>query len=169
MKCTGHALWISMSVSPEERLLVNTGSVQILYYSYIHLVALLCFEGPHPLFFFFKDFLDVNHFLSLYYVCYNIAFVLCFCSCFFWHGFLAPQLGIKPTPPALEDKVSTTGWPRKSQVVGLLKKMLKESYLKCKKKKRKITHWLCMGSLKRIWVNALLEGIIPGKQELGKK
>ena len=74
-----------MSVSPEERLLVNTGSVQILYYSYIHLVALLCFEDPHPLFFFFKDLLDVNHFLTLYYVCYNTAFVFMFLFLFFWH------------------------------------------------------------------------------------
>lgn len=111
----------------------------------------------------FKDFFDVDDYQSLYWICYNNVPALCFDLLAMRH------VGIKPVPFALEDKVSTTGWPRKSQVVGLLKKMLKESYLKCKKKKRKITHWLCMGSLKRIWVNALLEGIIPGKQELGKK
>ena len=30
------------------------------------------------------------------------------------HGILAPQLGIKPTPPALEDEILTTGPPGKS-------------------------------------------------------
>ena len=37
---------------------------------------------------------------------------------FFGHkacGILAPQPGIKPTPPALEGKVLTTGPPGKSQ------------------------------------------------------
>ena len=37
--------------------------------------------------------------------------------CFFGceaHGILAPQLGIKPTPSALEDEVLTTGPPGKS-------------------------------------------------------
>ena len=43
-------------------------------------------------------------------MCYSIASVLCFGffvseAC----GILAPQPGIKPTPPALEGKVLTTG------------------------------------------------------------
>ena len=54
-------------------------------------------------------------FWSLYWICYNIASVLCF-------GFfgckaceiLAPWLGIKPAPPALKGEVLTTGPPGKS-------------------------------------------------------
>ena len=36
------------------------------------------------------------------------------------YGILAPQPGIKPTPPALEGKVLTTGLPGKSQGSSLL-------------------------------------------------
>ena len=32
------------------------------------------------------------------------------------HGILAPRPRIKPAPPALEDKVSTTGLPGKSPI-----------------------------------------------------
>ena len=50
--------------------------------------------------------------LNLYWICYNIASLLCY----FGHktcGILAPQLGIKPAPAALESKVLTTGPPGK--------------------------------------------------------
>ena len=68
-------------------------------------------------FFFFNIyFFDVDHFLSLYGICYNTASVLCFV-------FLGPQVcgisvskpGIKPAPPALECKVLTTAPPGKCQ------------------------------------------------------
>ena len=62
-------------------------------------------------------------FSSLYWICYNIASVLCFgffffvFFVFFGHeacGILAPRPGIKPVPPALEGEVLTTGLPGKS-------------------------------------------------------
>ena len=37
---------------------------------------------------------------------------------------LAPQPGIKPTPPSLEGEVLTTGLPGKSQVLSLLRERL---------------------------------------------
>ena len=71
-------------------------------------------------FFFFLKFFDVDHFKSLYWICYNISSAL-------WFGFLAagtcrvlaPWPGIKPVPPTLEGEVLTTGLPGK-----LLKKVL---------------------------------------------
>ena len=58
----------------------------------------------------------MDHFWSLYWICYNIASVLClgfFCFCFcFCHKacrIFAPWPGIKPAPPTLEDKVLITG------------------------------------------------------------
>ena len=68
------------------------------------------------LFFFLRFFFDVEHFFkSLYWICYNIASVLCFVflpwgAC----GILAPWPGIKPAPPSLEGEVLTTGPPGKS-------------------------------------------------------
>ena len=58
----------------------------------------------------------MDHFFSLYCICYNIASVLCF-------GFVAPEAcgvlalwpGIEPAPPALEGEVLTTGPPGKSR------------------------------------------------------
>ena len=58
-------------------------------------------------------------FKSLYWICYNIAFIFCFGVVFFFFfffgreacGILVPQLGIKPSSPALEDEVLTTGPP----------------------------------------------------------
>ena len=59
------------------------------------------------LFFFFWN---MDHFfLSFYWICYSIASVLCFDFICDRCGFLAPQLEIKPTPPALESEVLTTG------------------------------------------------------------
>ena len=51
-------------------------------------------------------------FKSLYWLCYNIDSVLFFGreAC----GILAPRPGIKPSPPALEGEVQTTGPPGKS-------------------------------------------------------
>ena len=65
-----------------------------------------------PVFFFFFLF-DVDHFKSLYWICYNIAPVLCF-------GFLVPgHVGsrprIEPSCPALDGEVLTTGPLGKSQ------------------------------------------------------
>ena len=57
----------------------------------------------------------VNHFLSLYWICYNIASALCFLV--FHHeasGILVPHLVIEPTHPAVESWVLTTGLPGKS-------------------------------------------------------
>ena len=64
---------------------------------------------------FFFFFLGMDHFLSHYWICYNITSVLCFS--FFGYEvceFLAPQPGIKPTPHELEGEVFTTGPPGKS-------------------------------------------------------
>ena len=61
---------------------------------------------------FLKIFFDVDHFKSLYWICYSIASVLCFG--FLAHGILAPRPGIEPVPPALEGKVLITAQPGKS-------------------------------------------------------
>ena len=48
---------------------------------------------------------------------------------FFWPrdiGILAPQSGIKPTPPALEGKILTSGPPGKSQERLILTVLMKE-------------------------------------------
>ena len=61
-------------------------------------------------------FFDVDHFFkTIYWICYNIASVLCFGffgpeAC----GILAPRPRIKPSPTALEDRVLTIGPPGKS-------------------------------------------------------
>ena len=69
--------------------------------------------------FFFKIFFFVDHFNNLDWICYNIASVL---WVFLFHvqeacGILAPSPGIKPSPPALEGKVLTTGPPGRSPQV----------------------------------------------------
>ena len=67
---------------------------------------------------FLKDLFGVDHFFkSLYWMCSNIASVLCFGffglgAC----GILPPWPGIEPAPPALEGKVLTTGPPGKSPI-----------------------------------------------------
>ena len=61
----------------------------------------------------FKNFCDVDHFQSLYWICYNIASLVCALG-FFGHntfGSLAPQPRIEPLPPALEGEVLNTGLP----------------------------------------------------------
>ena len=67
------------------------------------------------LIYFFKDFFfDVDHFESLYQICYIITSVYIL---FFWHvGILAPQPGIEPITLALEGEVLTTGPPGMSHV-----------------------------------------------------
>ena len=83
---------------------------------------------PHTIPHFFKSFIGVDYFLKVF-----IEFIggfpggsdglslLQYCFCFrFWFfgheacGILVPQLGIKPTPPALVGKAWTTGPPEKS-------------------------------------------------------
>ena len=63
-----------------------------------------------------KDFFFyVDHFKSPYWICYDIASVLCFLV--FWPqacGILASWPGIEPALPVLESKVLTTGPPGKS-------------------------------------------------------
>ena len=60
----------------------------------------------------------MGHFFSVFIKSYNIASVLCFGFLAMRHvGISAPQPGIKPVPPALEDKVLTTGPPRKFPLV----------------------------------------------------
>ena len=55
---------------------------------------------------------------GLYWICYNIASVLCFGVVFFLGrgacGVLSPQPGIKPAPLALEGEVLITGLPENS-------------------------------------------------------
>ena len=61
---------------------------------------------------------DVYYFCSIYWICYNIASVVCFG--FFGHNFcgiLALWPGIKSTTPALEDEFLTTLPPVRSQGV----------------------------------------------------
>ena len=67
----------------------------------------------------FKDFFDVDHFLSLYWICYSIASVFWF-FVFKACGILAPWPGVEPPPPALEAKVPTPGPPGKSLTVAFL-------------------------------------------------
>ena len=59
------------------------------------------------LFVFFNNFSDVEYFKSHYWICFNIASVLCFGGGVFSHkacGIFAPQPGIESTRPALEGK-----------------------------------------------------------------
>ena len=56
----------------------------------------------------------MDHFYSLYWICYSIASLL---FCFFGHKACenaAPQAGMEPAPPAVEDKDLATGLPVKS-------------------------------------------------------
>ena len=66
--------------------------------------------------FFKKTFFDVDQFfLSLYWICYTIASVLCFAFLAARHvGIFALGPEIEPTPPALEGEVLTPGPPGKS-------------------------------------------------------
>ena len=62
----------------------------------------------------------MDHFHSLYWICYYIASVLDFFFMFWFFsqeacGILAPQPGIELAPPALEGKVLIIGLPGKSQ------------------------------------------------------
>ena len=69
----------------------------------------------HTFFFFFKEFSGCGPFLKS--LLNFLQYCFCFMFCFFGHeacGVLAPQPGIEPSPPALESKVLTTGWPEKS-------------------------------------------------------
>ena len=72
--------------------------------------------------YFFKHFFRCGPFLK------SLLNLLQYCFCFmFWFfgreacGILAPRLGIKPAPPALEGEVLTTGPPGKSPAHLLLK------------------------------------------------
>jgi len=67
----------------------------------------LIFFGQATHFLFFL----MDHFKNLYWVHYNVTSVLCFG----WEAceILTPRPGIKPTPPALEGAVLTTGPPGK--------------------------------------------------------
>ena len=53
---------------------------------------------------------NMDHFLSVHCICYNIASVLCFGFLTMRHvGILAPQPGTEPTPSALKAQVPATG------------------------------------------------------------
>ena len=69
----------------------------------------------------FKIFFNVDHIQSLYWLCYNIASVLCFCFGCKVYGILTAWPGIKPKSPALEGKFLTTGPPGKSLSSYILK------------------------------------------------
>ena len=78
----------------------------------------LCCVQYVSFFFFFLRYVDVDHFKSLYWLCYNVASVSCF-----WFAdqevcrILAPWQGIRPSPPAVKGEVLTTGPPGKSLYV----------------------------------------------------
>ena len=60
-------------------------------------------------------FFDADHFFSLYWICYNSAsavYVLDFWPWGMWDLSSSIREGIKPTQPALEAEVLTTGVPR---------------------------------------------------------
>ena len=68
-------------------------------------------------------------FLSLYWICYYTASVLCFG--FFGReacGILAPRPGTEPTLPALEGEVLTTGLPGKSLYFFISKLVSEENF-----------------------------------------
>ena len=56
----------------------------------------------------FKVFIE---FVTILFLFHAFGFCFCFKAC----GILAPQPGIKPASPALEDEVLTNGPPRKFQ------------------------------------------------------
>ena len=62
----------------------------------------------------FKVFIEFVTVLLMFYVLFFFFFFFPF-GCEAW-GILAPRPGIKPTPPALEGKVLTTGLSRKSHL-----------------------------------------------------
>ena len=68
--------------------------------------------------FYLLFFFNVDHLLSLYWICYNVAsfFMFWFFGCQAC-AILAPWSGIKSTPPAMEDEVLTTGLPGKSPLL----------------------------------------------------
>ena len=69
--------------------------------------------------FFLKKLFDVDHFLSLHWIRYNSASVLCFR--FLGHeacGILAPRPWVRPTPPMVEGEAVTTGPHQESPVEG---------------------------------------------------
>ena len=71
--------------------------------------------------FFFLIFFDVDHFLSLYWISYNIVSVLCL-GFFFGpeaYGTLTLQPAMETAPLALEGEVLTTGSPWESQECSL--------------------------------------------------
>ena len=69
-KITKHPQWVKyLKIKTVMKLLIKVSRSSLL---------------RNIFFFFFKDFFDVDHFLNLYWTCYNIAFVLC-------SGFLAPR------------------------------------------------------------------------------
>ena len=76
--------------------------------------------SSHALFYFLKDFFNVDHFK----ICIEFVTVL-FLLFMFWFvsheacRSLAPQPGMEPTPSVLEDEVSTIGPPGKSLVLSL--------------------------------------------------
>ena len=82
----------------------------------------------------------MDHFLKFllnllqYYFCFMFCFFFV-CLFVFGHdacGILTPQPGIKPTPPALEGKVLTTGPPGKSQSPFLIQAgFLQENLMLC--------------------------------------
>ena len=74
--------------------------------------------------FFLKIFFDVDHFKSLYWICYHIVSVLCFGCLIERHvgSYLAPWPGIEPEPPAQEGG-SLNHWTTREVSVLLLNKI----------------------------------------------
>ena len=84
----------------------------LIFFSFISHISFI------KMFSFFKIFFWCGSFLSLYWICYNTASVLCFGFLVIRHvGILAPPPGIEPTAAALECEVVTTGPPRKSHKI----------------------------------------------------
>ena len=84
-----------------------------------------CLVGSFRFFFFF----NVDHFKSLYWICYNIASVLCFVSLAMRHvgSELPPPPRAKLAHPALEGEVWITAPPRKSVPWDLFSKERKDT------------------------------------------
>ena len=77
-----------------------------LSYSIMGCVIPTCTSHIFLSFCFCFFFLDVGHFLSLYWICYDIASVLCFGFLATRHRILAHQSEIEPAPSVLEGSLS---------------------------------------------------------------
>ena len=89
-------------------------STSVKTFTSVTIMEMVMPRSPFYLFIFLKIFFDVDHFESLYQICYIIASVYILA---FWHvGVLAPQPGTEPITLALEGEVLTSGPPGMNHV-----------------------------------------------------